>query len=179
VAGCDEAFWAARPGGRPAKVEDRQRAVFALAHARLAEDLRDEGLPDDPDFATFVERLHHGRQVSRPARGHTRAIPRGLRPRLPARSDGRPRGLAVGAAGAGGGDPARERHRESATENTPGAERRDDRPTPARADRLRAAAAPDYAWLDGLDDPDAALARLARRRPRPLKGPSAPPMEAA
>jgi len=62
----------------------RNKASAPLLQKRIDEDLRNEGLPVQPDFGTYIERLNHYRAVARPVRVHTHPISWHLGPTLDA-----------------------------------------------------------------------------------------------
>ena len=132
------------------------RASFAARGE--VRDLWNMGLDPDPDFAAFIDNLDAYRLISRPARVHTYRYSYHLGPDIShfehvfrlEEMAGFEAFLSERL-----GRPAR-----IGRENATASEKRDDHIGPVQVDRLLADTKPDYDWLGGLYDPDAALARL-------------------
>jgi Sulfotransferase family len=122
-------------------------------------DLRNEGLPVQPEFGTYVERLSHYREVSRPVRTHTHPLAWHLGPRL----DAFDHVFRIEELGSLAeflsrrlGRPVRVPHLERT--KAPVAV---GKLNPIQVEALSSIVAPDYAWLGGAYDFQRSVSRFA------------------
>lgn len=157
-AGCETLVVVRDPIARLHSAWRNKATRRVLARGEL-EDLTDEGLPHEPDFGTFVDRLEAYRFVSRPVRIHTHPLAWHLGPDLGffdhvfelERVD-----ALLGLLSARAGRPVSMPRRNASEVDV-----RSDALTAAQRARLAELTAPDYAWLRGRYDAEASLARFA------------------